>query len=85
VWLREHGSETGRRIPHDVADRLVTDGLADRVSTVGHVRLKLGTRFLPNGEAMHGLPAIEKSRYYRGDAQTARAITHIDRRAPKGR
>ena len=84
VWAREHSSETGRRITRATADRLVTAGIADRVSAAGHIRLKLGTRFLPNGDAIHGLPAIEKSRFYYGDEKTASAIKHLDRAGHDG-
>ena len=64
-----------------LADRLVVDGIAERVSAGGHVRLKLGVRSLPNGNAIHGLPAVEISRFRRGDALTARDMRHQDRRA----
>ena len=62
-----------------LADRLVVDGIAERVSAGGHVRLKLGIRSLPNGDAIHGLPAVEISRFKYGDAKTARAVKHCDR------
>jgi hypothetical protein len=47
----------------------------------GHVRLKIGIRFLPNEDTVHGLPVVERSRYCRGDALTARDMRHLDRRA----
>ena len=81
VWLRDHSGDGARRIPRALANRLVLGGVADQVSAAGHVRLKLGIRFLPNGDTIHGLPAVERSRYYRGDAVTARDMRHLDRRA----
>jgi hypothetical protein len=80
VWLRDAGGDGARRIPRVLADRLVLDGIAECVSAGGHVRLKLGIRSLPNGDAIHGLAAIEISRFLRGDAATARDVRHQDRR-----
>ena len=79
VWLRDDGGDGARRVPRVLADRLVADGIAERVSAGGHIRLKLGIRSLPNGDAIHGLPAVEISRFHRGDARTARAMRHLDR------
>jgi len=80
VWLRDFDGDGARRIPRALADRLVADGIADQVSAAGHVRLRLGIRHLPNGEAGCGLPAVEISRFYRGDAATLRDVQHLDRR-----
>lgn len=79
VWLRDANGNGARSIPRSLAERLTQDGIAERVSAGGHVRLKLGIRSLPNGDALHGLAAIEISRFYRGDAVTAREIRHRDR------
>lgn len=79
VWLRDAGGDGERRIPRALADRLVIDGIADRVSAGGHVRLKVGTRYLPNGDAIHGLPAIEIARFMFGDAAAARMAKSRDR------
>lgn len=81
VWARDAAGDQARRISRTVADQLVSGGLAERVSAAGHVRLKLGIRFLPNGEAIHGIAAVELSRFYRGDAATARDMRSKDRRA----
>jgi hypothetical protein len=43
VFVRDHYGR-GKRVPLDVADNLVLNGLADRVSAAGHVRLKLGIK-----------------------------------------
>jgi hypothetical protein len=48
VWLRDYDGEHQRRIAPQVAARLVIDGLADRVSAAGHIRLKLGIRWSLN-------------------------------------
>jgi hypothetical protein len=80
VWLRDADGGAARRIPHLIADRLVADSLARRVSAAGHVRLKIGVRYMPDGEPISGIPAVELSRHYRGDAATATAMRHIDRR-----
>jgi hypothetical protein len=78
VWVRDYDGAHARRISRSQADRLVSQGLADRVSAAGHVRLKLGIRFPLDGPAIHGLRAVERSRFYRGDAVTARDMHHID-------
>jgi len=41
VFVRDRDGGA-KRIPMNVADALVSNGLADRVSQAGHVRLKLG-------------------------------------------
>jgi hypothetical protein len=41
VFVRDHDDDA-KRVPLHVADRLVTSGVADRVSAAGHVRLKPG-------------------------------------------
>ncbi len=81
VWLRDAGGAGGRRIPRAHADQMVRAGIAERVSAAGHVRAKLGIRVLPNGDAIHGLPAVEISRHYRGDVRTARDLRNQERRA----
>jgi hypothetical protein len=48
VWLRDYDGEHQRRIAPEVAARLVSDGIADRVSAAGHIRLKLGIRWSLN-------------------------------------
>jgi hypothetical protein len=78
VFLRDFDGERARRIPAGLADRLVSAGIAERVSCAGHVRLKLGIRFLPNGDLINGIPAIELSRFYRGDAATVGDLRHKD-------
>lgn len=83
VWLRDADGGGARRIPRPLADRLVTDGIARRVSAAGHIRLKVGVRVLPNGDNIHGLPAVEIQRFRYGDAATSRALRHMDRRAAK--
>jgi hypothetical protein len=62
-----------------VADQVVADGFGERVSAAGHVRLKLGIRLLPNGQPICGIPAVEISRFFRGDARTSRDMRHKDR------
>jgi hypothetical protein len=80
VWVRDYDGAHARRISHSQADQLVSEGLAGRVSAAGHIRLKLGIRFPPDGHTIHGLRAVERSRFYRGDAVTARDMHHIDHR-----
>jgi hypothetical protein len=43
VFLRDYDDDA-KRVSLHVADRLVADGLADRVSAAGHVRLKPGLK-----------------------------------------
>jgi hypothetical protein len=81
VWLRDANGDGARRIPLAMADKLVQDGIVDRVSAGGHVRLKLGIRSLPNGDAIHGLPVVEISRFLYGDGATARGMKRLDSRA----
>lgn len=80
VWLREAGGDGGRKISRTHAEKLVQDGIAEQVGASGHVRLKLGIRCLPNGDAIHGLPAIEIARFKYGDAATAQGVKHHDSR-----
>jgi hypothetical protein len=84
VWLRDATGDGARRIPRATAERLIAAGAAERVSVAGHVRLRVGIRLspatLPNGDRIHGLPAVELSRHHRGDRSTARAMRHMDRR-----
>jgi hypothetical protein len=80
VWVRDYDGARARRISRSQADQLASEGLADRVSAAGHVRLKLGIRFPPDGHTIHGLRAVELSRFYRGDAVTARDMVHLDHR-----
>jgi hypothetical protein len=80
VWVRDYDGAHARRISRSQADQLVSEGLADRVSAAGHVRLKLGIRFPPDGHTIHGLRAVELSRFYRGDAVTVRDMRYIDHR-----
>jgi len=84
VWLRDYDGEHSRRVPLDMANRMVSDGIADRVSAAGHVRLKLGVRMMRD-IGTHGLPAVEESRRIRGDKPTSRDIGHMDRRVGKWR
>ena len=83
VFLRHYDGDGARRIPLILADSLVSAGIAEQVSPAGHVRLKLGIRHLPNGRRISGIPAVELSRYFRGDAATLRAVRHLDRRPAK--
>jgi hypothetical protein len=43
VFVRDHDDDA-KRVPLHVADRLVANGVADRVSAAGHVRLKPGIK-----------------------------------------
>ena len=52
VWLRDYDGEHQRRIAPEVAARLVSDGIADRVSAAGHIRLKLGIRWSLNSPSL---------------------------------
>jgi hypothetical protein len=79
VFLRDAAGDVVGRISRQRADRLVADGVCDQVSAAGHIRLKLGIRWLPNGNAISGIPEVELSRYYRGDRTTARIMRHRDR------
>jgi hypothetical protein len=79
VWLRGFDGGGARRISLSLADRLVVDGLAERVSASGHVRLKLGIRSLMDLAQIHGLPAIEESRRVRGDRVTASEMRYRDK------
>ena len=83
VFVRDFDGGGARRIPRALAERLVAAGIAEQVSATGHVRLRLGIRgiqTLPNGERISGIPAVELSRFYRGDSATRRAVQHLDRR-----
>jgi hypothetical protein len=80
VWVRDYDGAHARRISRSQADQLVSEGLANRVSAAGHVRLKLGIRFPPDGHTIRGLRAVELSRFYRGDAVTMRDMLQIDHR-----
>lgn len=77
VWLRDADGHT-RRIKRGIAERLVCEGIAEQVSTAGHIRLNVGVR-LQVDFGTHGLKAIETSRLIRGDAKTRRDIQHKDR------
>jgi hypothetical protein len=79
VYLRDTDGRHPRRISISTAKSLVELGIAEQVSAAGHVRLRLGIR--PSGETgdICGIPAIELSRRYRGDRQTARDLLHQDR------
>ena len=80
VFLRDFNGNSGRRIPRALADRLVSDGIAERVSNAGHVRLRLGLRSVEDLVVqIHGLKAIEKTRLKYGDQKTASGIEHHDR------
>ena len=58
VWLRDWDGEHQRRISPEVAGRLVSDGLADRVSAAGHIRLKLGIRWSLNSPSLKSTSTI---------------------------
>jgi hypothetical protein len=62
VWLRDFGGDGARRIPRALADRLVADGVCDRVSAAGHVRLKLGIRSVLDCEGSNGQPDLNELR-----------------------
>jgi hypothetical protein len=71
VFVRDHNDE-GKRVPLHVADRLVAEGLADRVSAAGHVRLK---------------PGIEINTWdsHRGAGPNATTVGRRDRKSPHPR
>jgi hypothetical protein len=79
VFLRDFNGDGARRISLSLADRLVSDGIAERVSGAGHVRLKLGIRSVSDLAEIHGLPAVEESRRFRGDRVTASEMRYRDK------
>lgn len=77
VYLRDCLGKIVRRINRADADRMVTDGIANRVSAAGHVRLKPEVRSAVDF-GVHGLPAVEAARHFHGDKKTAAAVAQID-------
>jgi hypothetical protein len=66
VYVRDHNGGV-KRIPLTSADMLVSNGVADRVSAAGHVRLKLGLR-------------IDKIELYHGAGPSVTTIGHRQER-----
>jgi len=62
VWLRDTNGGGGRRIPRALADRLVSEGIAERVSAAGHVRLRLGIRSVLDCDLVNGRPDLDELR-----------------------
>jgi hypothetical protein len=80
VFLRDFNGDGARRISRDLADKLVAENVAVRVSAAGHLRLKPGTRSISELALIHGIPAVEESRMKRGDIPTAKDLSRLDRR-----
>lgn len=79
VYLRTFDGDDCRRISVQLAEELVSAGVADRVSAAGHIRLKLGVRSIQHLAVAHGIPVVERSRMLFGDSITARELRHKDK------
>ena len=71
VFVRDHNGGA-KRVPLSVADGLVANGLAERMSRAGHVRLKLGI-------------GIERIDAHRGASANVTTIGRQDTKRPHPR